>query len=81
MAEAFHFATGAHRISDFGDSPQEVETHVKRLADAGFDLIVPCGLHGRTVTSMARLLGERCPPLAQVREQLAGRLQDGLSCR
>lgn len=38
---------------------------------AGFDLIVPCGLAGEKVSSLARLLGTRCPTIAQVRERLA----------
>ena len=36
-----------------------------------FDLIVPCGLHGRRVTSLRRLLAERCPPIAEVKRVLA----------
>ena len=32
-----------------------------------FDLIIPCGLAGREVTSMRRELGERCPTIAQVK--------------
>ena len=39
-----------------------------------FDLIVPCGLTGRTVTSMQRLLGEKTPPMAQVKQALAQHL-------
>jgi lipoyl(octanoyl) transferase len=37
----------------------------------GFDLIVPCGLAGEKVSSLARLLGTRCPGVPQVRERLA----------
>lgn len=33
-----------------------------------FDLIVPCGLEGRSVISMQQLLGETCPSMAQVKE-------------
>jgi lipoyl(octanoyl) transferase len=36
-----------------------------------FDLIVPCGLAGRGVTSMGRLLGDGCPPMAKVKGVLA----------
>ena len=36
---------------------------------SGFDLIVPCGLHGRGVTSLQKLLGE-APPLSVVEERL-----------
>jgi lipoate-protein ligase B len=32
-----------------------------------FDLIVPCGLVGRSVTSMERELGANCPPMDAVR--------------
>jgi len=35
-----------------------------------FELIVPCGLHGRAVTSMRRVLGDRCPSIAEVREAM-----------
>lgn len=35
-----------------------------------FDLIVPCGLAGRTVTSMHELLGERCPTMEQVKRAM-----------
>lgn len=38
---------------------------------AGFDLIVPCGLAGERVSSLARLLGPRCPAVATVRDGLA----------
>ncbi len=45
-----------------------------------FDLIVPCGLHGRTVTSLERLLGDQTPSMDQVKgalvEALASRLRD-----
>lgn len=36
----------------------------------GFDLIVPCGLHGRGVTSLEKLLGE-APSLVDVENRLA----------
>ena len=39
-----------------------------------FDLIVPCGLSGRAVTSMQRVLGERTPTLTQVKQTLAPKL-------
>ena len=42
MAREFHYATWAHSVSNFGDSPDEVKGHVERLAGAGFDLIIPC---------------------------------------
>ena len=40
-----------------------------------FDLIVPCGLAGRTVTSMQREIGDACPPIAEVKDVLARRFQ------
>ncbi len=36
-----------------------------------FDLIVPCGLVGRPVTSLQRLLAERTPSMATVKDALA----------
>ena len=35
-----------------------------------FDLIVPCGLAGRGVTSMEQLLGERCPTMDELKQRL-----------
>lgn len=42
LSNQFHFATWAHRVTNFGDNHQEVEMNVKRLANAGFELIIPC---------------------------------------
>ena len=39
-----------------------------------FDLIVPCGLHGRSVTSMERVLGANTPEMAVVKDALSKRL-------
>lgn len=39
-----------------------------------FDLIVPCGIAGREVTSMARELGPRCPDMSEVKLRLAASL-------
>ena len=39
-----------------------------------FDLIVPCGLAGRPVTSMAAELGEGCPTFSGVKEALSREL-------
>ncbi len=36
-----------------------------------FDLIVPCGLHGRAVTSLDRVLGDAAPSMDQVKDELA----------
>lgn len=35
-----------------------------------FNLIVPCGLEGRPVTSMRQLLGDPCPSIDEVKAQL-----------
>ncbi|MBN1669793.1 MAG: family 10 glycosylhydrolase [Kiritimatiellae bacterium] len=40
MSKPFGFGTWAHRVYDFGDSPDAVDTSVERLTDAGFSLIV-----------------------------------------
>ena len=37
---------------------------------AWFDLIVPCGLAGRSVTSIQRLIHDRTPPIEQVKHSL-----------
>lgn len=36
-----------------------------------FQLIVPCGLAGRPVTSLHRVLGDRCPAMQEVKSRLA----------
>jgi lipoate-protein ligase B len=41
---------------------------------AHFDLIVPCGITERGVTSMRKFLDDRCPPIATVRSALAAQL-------
>jgi lipoyl(octanoyl) transferase len=47
---------------------------------SSFDLIVPCGLAGRQVTSIARELGQRAPSIdvvkALLRECLTRRLEE-----
>jgi lipoyl(octanoyl) transferase len=43
-----------------------------------FDLIVPCGLAGRGVTSMERELGEQCPAMEAVRHELIARFRSAL---
>lgn len=42
---------------------------------AHFDLIVPCGLAGRTVTSMRRELGDSCPTMDEAQAAVAGSLE------
>ena len=39
-----------------------------------FDLIVPCGLTGRSITSLKRLLGDRTPRFDEVADGLARRM-------
>ncbi len=46
-----------------------------------FDLIVPCGLAGRKVTSMAAELGPRCPTVAEVKAVLAAQLSEAVEAR
>ncbi len=41
-----------------------------------FELIVPCGLAGRTVTSMERELGPACPAMDNVKAALVERFRD-----
>ncbi len=43
-----------------------------------FDLIIPCGLVGRSVTSMGQRLGENCPSLEAVKDALAERFRAGM---
>jgi lipoyl(octanoyl) transferase len=46
-----------------------VETHLRF-----FELIVPCGLAGKPITSLRRLMGERTPSMSFVRDSLAREL-------
>jgi lipoyl(octanoyl) transferase len=48
---------------------------------AHFDLIVPCGLAGRSVTSMARLLGPRCPTMDAVKQAMAAAFQRAVTAQ
>ena len=41
-----------------------------------FNLIVPCGLAGRPVTSLAELLNGSLPPMQRVKDELAARLAE-----
>lgn len=52
-----------------------------RLQD--FDVIVPCGLRDRGVTSLQRLLGPRCPSMPRVKEGVVNALREklGLAAR
>ena len=42
----------------------------------GFATIVPCGLHGERVTSLAALQGKDCPALSAVRETLVSEFRN-----
>lgn len=44
-----------------------------------FQLIVPCGLAGRGVTSMQHLLGEACPSMDAVKRAIVGRMSEAAS--
>jgi lipoyl(octanoyl) transferase len=44
-----------------------------------FNLIVPCGLGCRPVTSIQKLLGDRSPSMVRVKETLTRRLLDAFS--
>ena len=44
-----------------------------------FNLIVPCGIPDRGVTSLQRVLGDRCPPMATVKRVLAERFERGFA--
>lgn len=44
-----------------------------------FQLIVPCGLAGRPVTSMEMLLGETCPSMEQVKKSMTDRFQKAIN--
>jgi len=44
-----------------------------------FDLIVPCGLAGRTVTSLEKELGERRPSMVEVKAAMIERLREAFT--
>ncbi len=45
-----------------------------------FDLIVPCGLVGRTVTTMQRELGDACPSIDEVKRAILAQFRKAISC-
>ncbi len=45
-----------------------------------FDLIVPCGLEGRTVTTMQRELGDACPSMDEVKRAILAQFRKAISC-
>jgi len=44
-----------------------------------FNLIVPCGLKGRAVTSIAKLLGDEAPPMDVVKAALVRRFEEAFA--
>jgi lipoyl(octanoyl) transferase len=44
-----------------------------------FNLIVPCGLTGRSVTSMQEILGEKCPSIDEVKKITTEKFQEAIS--
>lgn len=44
-----------------------------------FGLIVPCGLHGRPVTSLRHLMGDACPDMGRVKELMVLRMTERLT--
>jgi len=46
---------------------------------AAFNLIVPCGLTGRGVTSMRECLGERCPSMDAVKKNMALKFEQAVA--
>lgn len=61
-----------------GVSLHGLALNVTTALDA-FDLIVPCGLAGRPVTSMQKQLGDRCPTISDVKRSMAQSLFRWLS--
>jgi lipoyl(octanoyl) transferase len=46
-----------------------------------FNLIIPCGLAGRPVTSLQRILGDRCPTMPEVKAALINSLASEINAR
>jgi lipoyl(octanoyl) transferase len=46
-----------------------------------FNLIVPCGLAGRSVTSMQRELGERCPNMDEMKRAVVAQFNAAIEMR
>jgi lipoyl(octanoyl) transferase len=46
-----------------------------------FNLIVPCGLAGRSVTSMERELAARCPDMGSVKDDVVIQMQRAINER
>lgn len=45
-----------------------------------FDLIVPCGLEGRTVTTMQCELGDACPSMDEVKRAILAQFRKAINC-
>ncbi len=45
-----------------------------------FELIVPCGLVGRTVTSMHQQLSDRCPTMDEVKRAILAQFRNSINC-
>ncbi len=45
-----------------------------------FDLIVPCGLVGRTVTSMRQQVGKACPSMDEVKRAILAQFRKAINC-
>ena len=43
-----------------------------------YDLIVPCGLTGRAVTSLQQETGERCPTMGNVKAVMVERFESAI---
>ena len=46
-----------------------------------FDLIVPCGLTGRSVTSVSEQLGEACPPMEEVKHAMVEQFEKAVAAQ
>ena len=44
-----------------------------------FNLIVPCGLAGRRVTSMQEILGEKCPSMSEIKRVVTEKFQRAIN--
>ncbi|MEI6167015.1 MAG: lipoyl(octanoyl) transferase LipB [bacterium] len=47
---------------------------------SGFEAIVPCGLYGEKVTSLQKILGEKCPTLQEVRAVMMRNFERVMNC-
>lgn len=47
---------------------------------AGFETIIPCGLHGERVTSLKSQMGDRCPSLQEARAVMMRQFERVMKC-